>query len=730
MHRLGQGSLVSRADGSRFVLIRPRRRTLARPVAGALVALAVLACFCATARAVTFYSVSATVAVGTDPQGVAVDPSTDKIYVVNKIPGTVSVINGATNTVTATIVVGSLGCILTSDCNPIGVAVDPSTHKVYVTNSDDATVSVINGTTNTVVATIDVRNNPQAVAVDPSTHKVYVGTGQFNSVTVIDGATNTVIATTPNDSGAAAVTVDPSTHTVYAGNSNNGTVSVISGATNTITTTVELPDPIGMAVDPSTHTVYVTTREGRVSVIDGATNTVTTTIPAGNGAGGVTADPSTHTVVVANAFAHSVTVLDGASNTGRQTVAVGNNPLAAAADPSTHKVYVTNFNDNTVSVMSPTAEAELQDLSVGAGSQPTGVAYDAANDFMYVALGGSNQVVNVHGASFCGAYLTCSTTVESNFGSLQFPESVGLSGSVVFASNFHGPPSAAVSSSAGAVRNVPGCQLPAGVAGTGTGASSMVWVSCPGSGKLAEFRADGSGTPVVGTLPLTGAAPSGVAADPTSAGAVLVDDARHNMLYIYTSPSTTPSVGQAVGLEAGCAPAYLATSQPTPGAGHASFVYVACPGTSDVELVRISAAGVFAGAPVSFTAVGTPVPTRDYGIAANGSTLVVTGSGSNDAYIYTVNASGAPSGAVHVTSLPASSVPDGVAIAGNEAFIADEGSGQISVIDPPGAPVLRQSRQRGLARAAMVVRARRARPARAVAAQLARGEPLIAPRPR
>ena len=64
-------------------------------------------------------------------------------------------IDGATNTVTATIPVGS---------KPIGVGVDPSTHTVYVANESDSTVSVIDGTTNTVTATVAVGSNPSGWA--------------------------------------------------------------------------------------------------------------------------------------------------------------------------------------------------------------------------------------------------------------------------------------------------------------------------------------------------------------------------------------------------------------------------------------------------------------------------------------------------------------------------------------------------------------------------------------
>jgi len=53
------------------------------------------------------YTVTATIAVGSYPYGVAVDPAAGTVYVANAGAGTVSVIDAATNTVTATIAVGS-----------------------------------------------------------------------------------------------------------------------------------------------------------------------------------------------------------------------------------------------------------------------------------------------------------------------------------------------------------------------------------------------------------------------------------------------------------------------------------------------------------------------------------------------------------------------------------------------------------------------------------------------
>jgi YVTN family beta-propeller protein len=67
----------------------------------------------------------------------------------------------------------------------------------YVTNNFDGTVSVIDASTNAVVATVPVRTGPSVVAVSPTGNFVYVGHQDFlggGGVSVIDTATNTVVA--------------------------------------------------------------------------------------------------------------------------------------------------------------------------------------------------------------------------------------------------------------------------------------------------------------------------------------------------------------------------------------------------------------------------------------------------------------------------------------------------------------------------------------------------------
>jgi YVTN family beta-propeller protein len=67
----------------------------------------------------------------------------------------------------------------------------------YITNSGDRTVSVINTTNNSIVATVLVRSYPYGVAVSPDGTKIYVTNQNGNDVSVINTTTNTVTAALP-----------------------------------------------------------------------------------------------------------------------------------------------------------------------------------------------------------------------------------------------------------------------------------------------------------------------------------------------------------------------------------------------------------------------------------------------------------------------------------------------------------------------------------------------------
>lgn len=150
-----------------------------------------------TTDTVTDYIVLAAGASG--PRGVAVLGS--KVYVTDYLSDTVTIINTATNTISATVSVGRGPRGIT------GVGTD-----VYVENFDDGTISVIDTNTNTVTDTIFVGSSPAGMSVVGT--DIYLSRFQDNKVSILDTATNTLREGEPVVTTGSASGVDSSSATL------------------------------------------------------------------------------------------------------------------------------------------------------------------------------------------------------------------------------------------------------------------------------------------------------------------------------------------------------------------------------------------------------------------------------------------------------------------------------------------------------------------------------------
>lgn len=144
-------------------------------------------------QGVTPFSWSVTnINVGFKPWGVAIDPSTDNVWVTNSGDGTVSVLSGFTYNTLATIKVGD---------TPKGIALATASHTAYVADSSTGAVTTINmATFSPSTTTIGVGNGPLSVAGMFVSAKfppnlIFVTNNLSNTLSVIDASTNTVVAT-------------------------------------------------------------------------------------------------------------------------------------------------------------------------------------------------------------------------------------------------------------------------------------------------------------------------------------------------------------------------------------------------------------------------------------------------------------------------------------------------------------------------------------------------------
>jgi YVTN family beta-propeller protein len=99
------------------------------------------------------------------PRALAVNPVTNRIYVLHMASDNVLVIDGATNNILSKVNVGRY---------PAAVAVNPRTNRIYVANIYSDTVSVIDGNNSTILATVNVGTTPVDVAVNSITNRIYV----------------------------------------------------------------------------------------------------------------------------------------------------------------------------------------------------------------------------------------------------------------------------------------------------------------------------------------------------------------------------------------------------------------------------------------------------------------------------------------------------------------------------------------------------------------------------
>ncbi|MFI6485775.1 hypothetical protein ACIBH1_48280 [Nonomuraea sp. NPDC050663] len=213
----------------------------------------------------------ARVQVGYRPHAVAVNPLTERIYVLNAgEPGNptvnkVTVLNSKTLSVVATVA-------LNTGQTATDVVVNPRTNRVYVSNNAIGRLHVIDGRTNTELPPIITGPGPLGMAVDENTNTIYIAMSRLAvqpPVTALgavtdDGVTQTIHPQVPLGPAGTQpwdVAVDPANNRLYTGNLGGGpiqpSVTVLELSSRTIIKQVVTRGPIrAVAVNPYAHQVF------------------------------------------------------------------------------------------------------------------------------------------------------------------------------------------------------------------------------------------------------------------------------------------------------------------------------------------------------------------------------------------------------------------------------------------------------------------------------------------
>ncbi|HLN33645.1 MAG TPA: tetratricopeptide repeat protein, partial [Nitrososphaeraceae archaeon] len=302
--------------------------------------------------------------------------------------------------------------------DPFGMAFDRKNSILYVTNTKNNSISIIDTIKNNV-NNINVGAWPNEIAFDDNEHKVFVvNTNLSKSGDVIDGPSSiTIINTLTNKStenltggfGSYSMGLDTINNKIYVSNMDNniddsvtnGTVSILDYNGRILKNITVNISPLEIAVNPYNGLVYVAHYDDdSVSIIDSRNDSVIQNLIVGNGPNDIVVQNETNDkskIFVVNSLSDTVSVLgiDGNSTNKYHhkvinTISVGRNPLAAAyyEDSKNNEFLYVPDKDNKISVIDtktsnifPVGTISIQ----GSTNQAGTVAVNTNKGIIYIA---------------------------------------------------------------------------------------------------------------------------------------------------------------------------------------------------------------------------------------------------------------------------------------------------------------------------------------------------------
>src|SRR5579872_7250493 len=297
---------------------------------------------------------------GLGTAGVAFDPVTSRMFVSNSSDGTVSVFDISPRE----LVDAYEGSYDGNGLNYNFIDTNPATGNVYTLRlgnlfaineaaagiGDDGSPKNPAGVTAIPLASV----YSGAVAVNCATNKIYVG-DSVGSFYVVDGQTNTasLINSIPSTANIGSLAIDYATNQILAWDSVSGDLFVLDGSTNALLNTV----PLSFA---ELATIQVDAARNRVYVVDPATGTVLSVIPLPGQALGSALNAGLNRLYVITGA--DVLVIDTTGNAivtdikVRGSVSLASNPVSGnfyvgANDGSGHGIDVFEYSGTTNSLL-------------------------------------------------------------------------------------------------------------------------------------------------------------------------------------------------------------------------------------------------------------------------------------------------------------------------------------------------------------------------------------------
>jgi YVTN family beta-propeller protein len=272
----------------------------------------------------------------------------------------------------------------------LALPVAAQAERLYVSNEDDGTVSVIDAGRSAIIATIAVGKRPRGLALSPDGTRLYVPVSGLPKCP--PPIPDEECAKLPRDRSADGIAVVDTRALIR--------IALFGGVS----------DPERVAVSRDGRRLYVSEEDaGRLAVMDSVHGRVLATAPVGSEPEGVRVSPNGRWVLVTSEEENTVTVVDAKSYAVLGKATVGQRPRDLAVTADSRIAYVSGEADATVYRMAlPGGAPAAQLLKLRPGARPMGVALDAARGRLYVSTGrgSSVAVISLEGPSLLAEVAT------------------------------------------------------------------------------------------------------------------------------------------------------------------------------------------------------------------------------------------------------------------------------------------------------------------------------------
>ncbi len=349
-------------------------------------------------------TVAGSVGIGGYPSNSVLDPTTGELYVADSYQSRLTVVNPTNLSVVAHVHFSQDSPLLAGQLFPVDV---PALHRIFVPTFYGYSLDAISTAASAQVGVIHGDSAPVVSAFDPACGCVAVADSARDDLYLVRSNLSSVLATVGLAGTPRGIAFDTRTGDLWVtlgGLFGANAVEVLNATTGApILTIGDSALPWGIAYDPENDRMYVGDYFGNdLRVYNASNGSMIAKIATGNQTSGVVFDSATESVYTANWGTGNLSIVNVTSDTTVGAITVYGAPEALALDPSSGRLLVGDYSGLTVRVVNVSSESVQSTLPVRWAS---GFAFDPTNGSEFV-FNGTSSIFEHNSSSNLSTVLT------------------------------------------------------------------------------------------------------------------------------------------------------------------------------------------------------------------------------------------------------------------------------------------------------------------------------------